>query len=417
MKSRLVAVSIVFIAHLAVAAGKPKPTPATIDPGPMVIANQVIDDQWSATLGLVNAPGDVDHVEPGQCIRFGIFASGDDRDRLLASTKIELELTSAGQTQSLPAETPKMVKQGKLAGGDFVTQALGVASIKNPMLSMVSIGVPGAKWCAPGDTADSSITIAGSVILPDGKSVLLKSQTLPVTTFATARQKFPLDAKAWETWVQRYYAEPTPSRILPAMRVAAADARTAQMKNLAIFFVEALRKDPVAADDLKQALVHEDSAVRVYGASILHVAGVPEDGLLNELGANERSRATSAHLPDPYDLTPDPDLANRMDMLWSIFFATGQRKPVETIASMLAWHADYDSLQKTLKKEGRPKELTPDVMRGACYSAAGWALNSLSLSSPLVADYIEAIRASADTQPAIRKELEGLSTNPAFKKR
>ncbi|ABF43625.1 hypothetical protein Acid345_4625 [Candidatus Koribacter versatilis Ellin345] len=417
MKLRLVPVFVVFIANLAIAADKPKPASAKIEPDFMVIANQVIDEQWPAIVGPVNAPGQVDHIEPGQCIRIGVFASGDDRDRLLASTKIELQLTSAGQTQSMPAEAPAIVKQGKPEGGDFVTQVLGVANIKNPMLSMVSIGVPSAKWCAPRDTGDSSISIAGRASLPDGKSVLLKSQTLAVTTFATARQKFPLDPKNWEDWSQTYYAAPIPSRILPAMRIVGADSRMAHMKNEALFFVEALRKDPVAADDLKQALVREDPAVRLYGAVILKLAGEPMDDLLNALNADERARVAAARLPDPYDLTPDPDLANRMDMLWSIFFATGQRKPVETIVSMLAWRADYDTLGKKLDTGYTPKEITPEVMRGACYSAAGWALNSLSLSSPLVADYIEAIHASPDTQPVIRKELENLTTNPAFRKR
>src|ERR1700687_4603155 len=135
-----------------------KPVPTQIYPELFVVADQVVEEQWTATLGLVNAPSDLKQVEPGQCIRFAILASGDDRDRLLTSAKFGFEFTFAGHKQSFPAEPPDAVKQGKPEGGDFVTQVLGVANIKNPLSSMASIAASRAKWCVPLDATDGPAT-------------------------------------------------------------------------------------------------------------------------------------------------------------------------------------------------------------------------------------------------------------------
>jgi hypothetical protein len=46
-----------------------KAAPALIYPELFVIADQVVEDQWEATLDLVNGPADLAQVEPGQCVR------------------------------------------------------------------------------------------------------------------------------------------------------------------------------------------------------------------------------------------------------------------------------------------------------------------------------------------------------------
>lgn len=55
-------------------------------------------------------------------------------------------------------------------------------------------------------------------------------------------------------------------------------------------------------------------------------------------------------------------------------------------------------------------------MRGLSYSAAGWSLSSFQRSDPLVADYIEFMRASPDVPQGIKSELTGLPANPAFRR-
>jgi hypothetical protein len=103
-------------------------------------------------------------------------------------------------------------------------------------------------------------------------------------------------------------------------------------------------------------------------------------------------------------------------MLWAVFGATGQFKPVSTVASALAWKADYEDFDKLRKAPNHPSTLTPSIARGVTYTAAGWSLWSFQRNDPLVADYIDYMLASPDTPDAVKSELTGLSSNPAFKR-
>jgi hypothetical protein len=103
-------------------------------------------------------------------------------------------------------------------------------------------------------------------------------------------------------------------------------------------------------------------------------------------------------------------------MLWGIFSTTGQFAPIQKIATGLAWRSDWDDFDKARKSPNPPKEWTPSIGRAVAYSAAGWSLYSFQLNDPLAADYIEYMIASPDTPTAIKSELKGLSTNPAFKR-
>ena len=158
----------------------------------------------------------------------------------------------------------------------------------------------------------------------------------------------------------------------------------------------------------------ESRSVREYGIPLLSAAGYATAPLLDSLNEDERTVVTSVHLQDPFDLKPDRTLPNRMDMLWAVFFATGSIKPVGTIASMLAWRPDYDKFAQIQKSGQKPTELTDSIMRGVVYTAAGWSLNALSRNDGLVADYLEALKASSDTPLVVKAELANLSTNPAF---
>jgi hypothetical protein len=395
-----------------------KPVPTQIYPELFVVADQVIGEQWTATLGLVNAPTDLKQVELGQCIRFGVLASGDDRDRLLTSAKLGFEFSFAGHTQSFPAEPPEAVKQGKPEGGDFVTQALGAAGIKNPISSIASIAASRARWCAPLDTTDGTATILATAVTLNGKSFALNPRSIEVKSLKTARKNAPFkDMKTFGPWLQQYHSAPDPAELLPGLRIVASDEKARLIPNIMVFFVEALKASPAAANDLLRALATEDRSVRIYSIPLLSEAGYATDPLLAVFKEDERAVINSVHLPNPFDLTPDRTLPTRMDMLWAVFFANGRIEPVRAIASMLAWRPDYDKFVEMQKSGQKPTELTESIMRGVVYTAAGWSLNALSRNDGLVADYVDALKSSSDTPLDVKAELSNLSTNPASTKK
>jgi hypothetical protein len=394
-----------------------KPVVTHIYPNLFVLADQVVQEQWRATLGLVNVPSDLKQVEPGQCIRFAVIATGDDRDELLGSAKFGFEFTLAGHTQNFSAEPAEAVKRGKPEGGDFVTQALGAAGIKNPMPSMATMAASRTKWCAPLDVQDGTATVRATVATTDGKSFALSLRSIEVKTFETGRKNAAFtDMNTFGPWLQHYHAMPDPAELLPGLRIVASDEKARLMPNIMVFFVEALKASPAATNELLRALPSEGRSVRIYTIPLLSQAGYVTDSLLNEFTEDQRAVLRSVQLPDPFDLKPDRELPNRMDMLWAVFFATGRIEPVRTVASMLAWRSDYDKFVEMQKSGQKPTEATESIMRGVVYTGAGWSLNALSRKDGLVADYIDALKSSPDTPATVKAELANLYTNPAFTK-
>ena len=418
--SNFAVLAILFGGAIATAAQTqaypPKKTvPTEIHPRLFVLANPVVEGQWKTSLDLVNAPTDLMQIESGQCIRFGIFATGDDRAQLLNSAKMGFVVSYAGHEENFAAERSQVIKQVKPEGGDLAAEALAAGGIKNPMSSMVSLAVPPAQWCAPPEGPDGSLTIHATVTGADGKKFEPALRSIEVKTYATARKNPPFkDIETFSVWVQRYHFAPEPAQLLIAIRIIASDESSMQKPNLMEFFVAALKADPDAAKELLRALPAESPFVRAYCIPVLKEAGYPTSALLNEFPAELRPEIDAIHLPDPFDMKADENLPNRMDMLWTIFFATGKIEPVRAIASMLAWQPDFRKLQEIQKSGQKPKEITESIMRGAVYSGAGWSLNSLSRTDGVVADYVDALRASPDTPGFVREQLAHLHVNPAF---
>jgi len=395
-----------------------KPVATKIFPDLFVLDSQVVEEQWRASLSLINAPSDLKQIESGQCVRFGVIASGDEKDRLLQSAKLRFEFSLTGASHTFAAELPETVKQVKPEGGDFVTEALAAAGVKNPMLSTASIAASKAKWCMPADAEIGTATIHATVETSDGKSFSLNPRKIDVTTFDSSRKNVPFkDMSTFGPWLQHYHSAPDPAELLPGLRIVASDDEARLMPNIMVFFVQALKLSPAAANDLLKALPNEDRPVRIYSIPLLLEPGYATDPLLTGFKEDEKTVINSVHLPDPFDLKPDRTLPSRMDMLWAYFFATGRVEPVKTVASMLAWRADYEKFVEIQKSGQKPTEATESIMRGVLYTAAGWSLNALSRNDGVVADYIDALRSSPETAADVKEELAHVHTNPAFTKK
>jgi hypothetical protein len=395
-----------------------KPVATKISPDLFVLDNQVVEQQWRASLSLINAPSDLKEVESGQCVRFGVIASGNDKDRLLHSAKLRFEFSLAAAPQTFAAEPPEEVRQVKPEGGDFVTEALAAGGVKNPMLSMASIASSRAKWCMPVDTEGGTATIRATVETSDGKSFSLNPRKIDLNTFDSSRKNVPFkDMSAFVPWLQHYHSAPDPAELLPGLRIVASDDKARLMPNVMVFFVKALKASPAAANDLLRALPNEVRPVQIYSIPLLSEAGYATGPLLTGFKEDERTVISSVHLPDPFDLKPDRALPSRMDMLWAEFFATGRIEPVKAVASMLAWRGDYEKFVEIQKSGQKPTEATESIIRGVVYTAAGWSLNALSRNDGVVADYIDAIRSSPDTAADVKEELANIHTNPAFTKK
>ncbi len=399
-----------------------KPTPPSIGPQIFLLAESVVQIQWVHTLNLVNAPQSVHFLNPGQCIRIGIYSTGDNRDDYLRKSKLSFRVNFAGHNDVHPLSVPSDFKQIKPEGEDFAAAALGAAGVKFPeaMKTMASLGVSADHWCVPADSGDGTATVEAEVESPSGHQVL-NSSTIQIESFDSGARKPFKDAKEFGDFLQTYYRQPNPARLLPVLQFLVADqtghARKGQAEIISAFIGAAAKADPNAAKDFQTRIVVQPPMTRALGLLILRWAGYDISSVLNAWSAEDRQKFLSiTPLQDPYDLTPTKDLFQHLDMMWAVFEATGEFKPVKTIASALSWRSDYDDFDELRKTPNHPSTLTPSIVRGVTYTAAGWSLWSFQRNDPLVADYIDYLLASSDTPESVKSELMGLSTNPAFKR-
>ena len=397
-----------------------KPSPPRIEQQFVLVSESVVQKQWTHTLDLVNASQNIGILNPGQCIRVGIYSTGDNRDDYLEKTKLSFRVQFSGRTDTHPFAAISQFKRIKPEGGDFVAAALGSAGVKQPeeTKTMASMGVSPDEWCVPTATADGTATVDAEVQSPNGHQVL-SSSTIQIESFETGSKKAFKDGQELGEFVQTYHRQPNPSRLLPALQFLVKDQtdhpRKGQVEIVTAFLAAALNSEPTAAKDFQTRLPLQPPLTRALGLLVLRSAGYDIDGMLKALSPEEQEKfASLPPLEDPFDLTPTEALFQHLDMMWAVFGATGQFKPVQTIASALDWRSDYEDFDKLRKSPNHPSTLTPSIVRGVTYTAAGWSLRSFQRNDQLVADYIDYLLASPDSSQAVKSGLSSLWTNPAF---
>ena len=275
----------------------------------------------------------------------------------------------------------------------------------------------------PSDATDGIATIEAETESPSGRRSL-KPSPVRIESFDTGSKKSFKDVGEFSGILQTYYRQPNPARLLSVLKFMVdfenqnPKPQVAQgfPEEVCAFLAAALKADPISAKDFLARIGAQPPATRALGLLVLRTAGYDITIVLNTLSAEDRQKFQSlTPMPDPYDLTPTREVFGHLDLMWSTFGATGQFKPVNTIASTLSWRPDYDDFDKARKARDHNLSFTPSVIRGVAYTAAGWSLGSFQRNDPLAADYIEFMLASADTSPLVKSELTNLSTNPAFR--
>ncbi len=397
--------------------------PAKIVTEIAILHEEVVTEQWPVMLEAVHPPTEPKYLEPGQCIRFGVFALGNGRRELLQKSTYAFDISLAGNHQSFSSEPLQTVKLTTLFMPEFLAQTLGKGRVfkEIPPDQALAASGPKTRWCVPVDAQDETASVQGSVLLADGKTLALKHRKLEIKTFESARKKSPFNnTNQVGDWLQHFHDTPDPALLLPALRLIAQDGTARNATNLMEFFVAAFKAHPVAAEELQRRLPAEDRWTRLIGTAVLGWAGYETASLRAALPQEDKNALAAVSLPDPFDTTPNERIGARQDMLWAIFFATGRMQPVRAISMALAWSEDYTKLmergrQMRASGEKPTGEWPPYAARAAAYGAAGWSMGSLASSDALLSDYIEALKAAPDTQPSVKQELENLYKNPAFR--
>lgn len=404
-----------------------KPLPTELRTTPWIIGSETAD-RWKGLPATVNAPDLRTQGFPGQHLTVALGAQGDGRDKLLAGSTCTFTISFAGSAREYRTLHPSQVRRIKAEGADMVKYVLDAAQVQKPdmddALSMVSLALFDLDWQVPAEAPDGTATFTGSVTTPDGRTVPLKPATLEIQSAdRVAKDGAFKDPKEGGEWMMTYYQHPNPFRLLHELRSMKGD-KAATQPNILEFYVQILKASPLAAHDLMSRLPKEDRPLRIYALLVLGEAGYDLSACLATLPQEDQDtfkqiRATASPLPDPYDFSVnlgDPyQITSRMDMLWSLFLATGDPKPVRAIADTLAWREDGRQVMELRTSRKKIERITPSLLHGLAYSAGGWSLGSFVRNHPLVADYVEAWRQDPKTPQVIREELGTLITNEAFR--
>ncbi|MGO8756896.1 MAG: hypothetical protein ACLQG3_02115 [Terracidiphilus sp.] len=396
-----------------------KPIPVKIEKQIMIFPESVVLEQWPHTPPIANPPQNLKLLNPGQCVRIGIVVTGDDRDAVLEKTQLSFRVEFAGQAQDHPLAPLASIKRMKPQGEDMINAALLYAGVPLPDMASASLAASAANWCVPDDAQDGSATIDAEAETPGGHKKFT-SATIQIESFDTGSKRTFKDGDELEKYMMGYHYQPNPARLFPLLQYFAADtkyrAQTGSLETTAALIGAALKADPAAAKDFMTRAASQTGFTRAFGLLVLLGAGYDIDPALKTMSEEDRQKfANHPVLPDPFDFSHVEDIGTRLDMLWSIFMTTGHLAPVQKISTALAWRPDWEDFDKARKSSNPPKEWTPAIGGAVGYGAAGWSLGSFQRTDPLAADYIEYLIASPDTSEAVKTELKGLATNPAFR--
>lgn len=404
-----------------------KPIPTMLITTPWILGAETAD-QWKGLLPMVNAPKRRTRAFPGQRMTLAVAAQGTDRDRLLKEGTYAFTVTAGGSVTTFSDLRPSQVRGIKAEGADFTKFVMEQAKVDakglEDALSMVSLALFDLDWQVPGEAKDGTATVQGTMTTPEGKVTRLKAVQLEIWSLDRAVKEgaFKSQDEVGE-WTMTYYQAPEPFRLIHALRRSKED-KSGPRPNVIAFYVQILKSAPLAAQDLMRRLGREDRVTRIYALLLLSEAGYDLAHCLTTLPVEDHQafqevRTQAVALPDPYDFSVNLDdpyqITTRMDMLWSIFLATGDQKPVRAIADTLAWRDDGRAVLDLRKSGKKIGGITPGLLHGLAYGAGGWSLGSFVRRHGLVADFVDAWRQDPKTPAVIKEELGTLITNEAFK--
>ena len=161
-------------------------------------------------------------------------------------------------------------------------------------------------------------------------------------------------AQAVGLWVMRFYKAPAPELLLPYLQraVAVGLVRGDRAASAVAFFATALQRYPDQAPAWEQAFAGRPEAEQVQVYTVLWQSGVPAAQALvrKRLGSDAPWLAAVVAMP-PLDLrTRKPAAAADLDAHWGAFFASGD---TAYLAPLLTVMARIDTRDTTLAPEIR----------------------------------------------------------------
>jgi len=245
-------------------------------------------------------------------------------------------------------------------------------------------------------------------------SAELKDENSGVTSTARASVKLeekistPPDKTPFAA-IENYYKNPAPQNILPAFKEFLGAVPAMKQKqgddfnplSCLAMFVYLLQANPQVQGDFARLVNSlKNPEEQSFGAVILHELGDWPFALLSPEAQTYWKPQLAGVFQVAKVTTPW-----QLDVLWSEFFVTGKRAPLEKIV------AEIKLMEGNLSPENYKKLTTPtqqdqeSLMRYMNGYAAAWSVASNTKQHPLVAFYLEAMLNRKEIQDQLTREM------------
>lgn len=216
--------------------------------------------------------------------------------------------------------------------------------------------------------------------------------------------------------ISNYYTAPAPQNIIPGFSefLKMLPELKAKQKNkfnpisiLALFYYALQANPQLHGDFAKLADSLKNQEEKLFAVIIVHELGEKTFALLSK----ESQAAWNPHFADTFKVGEKITTAYQLDILWSEFFITGKKAPIEKIVREVKQAADNLS-PENYKKIAQPTQKDKESLMHFLNShAAAWSIGSNAKRYHLVAFYLEAMLARNEikdnfTNAVISKKLE-----------
>jgi hypothetical protein len=219
-------------------------------------------------------------------------------------------------------------------------------------------------------------------------------------TVGTSPAEEPDKRQRLGTWMAHYYEHPEPEALAGWMREVSASGSLEKVSArypVMIFVSELASQNPGRVAGWCDGLVDLPAAHRVAFAWSFRNAGAPgSERCLRDLPADAEAKLRDLKVFSP--LQRAPVTPGDLDLLWAVFVATGDERPV---------HMIVDVLSRPLPERGQPGSVEALLMNGA----AKWSLASNARQHARVRRILEQRRSEASA--SLRQVLDELLAKPA----
>lgn len=238
------------------------------------------------------------------------------------------------------------------------------------------------------------------------KSVLLASdidlKVLP------KYEKTNIDDDTFSKWLSNYYRTPSPEKALGYYIHFFETSRDEdRFIIISTFFVEIFKNNHFLLPQIKEAFKNKKTKDKKPLLYLLKMSGIKEKEFLDLFSEQEK---TSFSEFEDFDIFAymygDISHPLQLDMLWSVFFASGSYQPILKLIQTLEYVKYDGELEKYKTSTTKTEEEKVKAINNAIYTSLVWSLQSNAEQHKLVRNFLNWALKHEKLSVVQKKELE-----------